>query len=408
MTKKINPFRALRHRNFRLFFFGQLISLIGTWMQQTALGWLVYQMTGSKIWLGLIPAISSAPMVACSIFGGSLADRHSKRTIMFWTQSISMILALILALLVYEKWETIWWFALIGALGGVTLGFDMPARQSFFVEITNREDLMNAISLNSTIVNAARIIGPAIAGLILAHFGAATCFLFNGLSFTALLIGLLLMRLDHVHIKKHEGSALKHAWEGLVYVRNHRRVFIILSLFAIVGIFGWSYAVLLPAMATDILHLDEKGYGFLVSFSGLGALVGALIVATIGNQVRPRYFVLGGVWIFSAAIFLFSWSQTFFWSVVYLFIAGLGMMLFFATSNTLVQTVVQDDMRGRVMGVWAFIFGAMMPLGSLEAGFLAHWWGAPHAIAFGAVICACMAGWTLWYVTAHPPATGRY
>ena len=391
-------FRALRHRNFRLFFYGQLTSLIGTWMQQTALGWLVYQLTSSKFLLGAIAAAGSAPMLFFSMWGGSLADRHPKRAILVLTQSAEMIFAFALALLVWLGHDRVdpWLLIFITTLNGVAMGFDMPARQAFTLEMTSREDLMNAVSLNSSIVNGARIIGPALAGIVMARAGAAACFFLNGVSFLAVIAGLLMMRLPP-HVKPvHAASTRAHALGGLSYVWNHARVLTILSLFAVVGVFGWSYSVVMPAFARDVLGLSENGYGILLASSGIGALVGALTIATAGHFFPPRSIALTGVWIFSAMLFLFSINRNFLLALPCLALAGFGMMLFFSTSNTTVQTIVPDEMRGRVMGVWALIFGGMIPVGSIEAGTLANWIGTPAAIGFGAIICALAAVVTLF------------
>jgi len=384
-------FTALRHRNFRLFFWGQLVSLIGTWMDKAAEGWLVYQLTGSKILLGVIAAAGTAPMIPFSFWGGSLADRLPKRSILVVTQTCAMLLAFMEAFLVWSHLVRPWQIVILSTLGGIVLAFDMPARQAFAIEMTSREDLMNAISLNSTIVNGARLLGPSLAGIIMARLGIAPCFLLDGVSFMAVIAGLLMMNPPKMTPAPHIGSPLDHALGGLKYVRQNRRVFILLSLFSVVGIFGWSYSVLMPAYARDVLHVDAAGYGALMSASGLGALIGALVTARLGSAMPRRTAVLGGVWLFAWMLFLFSITHVYALSLLFLALAGFGMMIFFSTSNTLVQTSVPDEMRGRVMGVWALIFGGMVPIGSLEAGALAHWVGTSAAIGFGAVVCAAAA-----------------
>src|SRR6266568_5082587 len=276
-------FSALRYRNFRLFFGGQLISLIGTWMQNTAQGWLVYQLTGSKILLGVVAAVGSTPLMLFSVLGGSLADRHSKHRIVLYTQTGMMLFAFIFAFRVWSGTIRIWEILVLAALGGLAMAFDMPARQSFMVEMTSPQDLMNAISLNSSIVNGARVVGPSVAGFLMAHVGMAMCFFLNGLSFVAVIAGLLMMRLPEFVPLAHSGSALAHALEGFSYVWRHWRMRTILILFAIVGIFGWSYSVMMPAFARELLHVDERGYGILLSANGIGALLGALTVASIGH-----------------------------------------------------------------------------------------------------------------------------
>jgi MFS family permease len=381
-------FRALRHRNYRLFFIGQLVSLIGTWIQTTALSWFVYQSTGSKLLLGLVSAVGSAPMMLFSVWGGSLADIHPKRSILVLTQTAQMLCAFILAGGVWAHVATPTFILVVTALNGIAIGFDMPARQAFTVEMTSRDDLLNAISLNSSIFNGARIVGPAVAGFLVAGIGVALCLFLNGVSFIAVIAGLLMMRLPPHQRPAEEVSVAEHAWSGIRYAMGHARVRLILLLFLVVGVFGWSYTVLMPAFARDILARGPNGYGVLMAASGAGAFIGALIVATWGHTVAPRTLALGGVYLFSLALFAFAFIRSFNLALVPLFLAGFGMLLFFSTSNTVVQTIVPDDMRGRVMGIWSLFFGAMIPLGSLQAGALAHWLGTPVALAFGALVCA--------------------
>ena len=395
-------FAALRHRNFRLFFVGQLVSLIGTWMQTTAQGWLVYQLTGSKFLLGVVAAVGSAPMMLFSIWGGSVADRHPKRTVVLWTQTAMMVLAFALAALVWGGHIRAWHILVLAALGGVAMAFDMPARQAFMVEMTSREDLMNAVSLNSSIVNGARVIGPSVAGFLMAQAGMAMCFFMNGLSFLAVIAGLLMMRLPKFVPPAEPESTWQHALDGFKYVAKHRRVRILLILFGVVGVFGWSYSVLMPAFATDVLHVGEGRYGALLSANGVGALLGALTVATFGHRIRPRYMVLGGLWLFSAMLLLLALTRSYYLALACLMVGGWGMLIYFSTTNTIIQTTVSDDMRGRVMGIWALVFGGMLPLGGLESGTLSHWFGVPWTIAIGAVTCATAAFITWRFVRRTP------
>jgi len=392
-----HTFRALRHRNYRFFFWGQLVSLIGTWMQQTAMSWFVYEITNSKFLLGLVSAVGSAPMALSSIWGGSLADLYPKRSILVATQSAQMVCAFLLAAGVWLGFASTWFIIIVAAFNGLAMGFDMPARQAFTVEMASREDLLNAISLNSSIVNGARVVGPSMAGLMIGAVGVAMCFLLNGLSFIAVIAGLLLMRLPKFK-RGIDVSPARHAWEGIVYSAKHQRVRTILLLFLAIGIFGWSYMVLMPAFARDVLGRGANGYGVLMSASGTGAFVGALVVATYGHLFLPRRLALGGVWLFAASLFALALTHNFYVALAFLFTAGFGMLLFFSTSNTVLQTIVPDEMRGRVMGVWSLVFGAMIPLGSLEAGAVAHWVGTPLALAFGAIICAASALVTLFVI----------
>src|ERR1051326_987537 len=402
-----HTFRALRHRNYRLFFWGQLVSLVGTWMQQTAMSWFVYQITNSKFLLGLVAAVGSAPMVLSSVWGGALADLYPKRSILVATQSAQMMCAFLLATGVWLGFATPWFIMIVAALNGIAMGFDMPARQAFTVEMSSREDLLNAISLNSSIVNGARVVGPSVAGLMIGAVGVAMCFFLNGLSFIAVIAGFLLMRLPRFERKIEIASPGEHAWNGVAYSMKHPRVRTILLLFLAVGVFGWSYAVLMPAFARDVLRRGANGYGILMSASGSGALVGALIVATYGHLFTPRKLALGGVWLFSAALLAFAFTRNFTLALLFLFVAGFGMLLFFSTSNSVLQTIVPDKMRGRVMGVWSLVFGAMIPLGSLEAGAVAHWIGTPITLAFGAIVCAASALVTLFVVQRREAQSGK-
>jgi MFS family permease len=306
-----------------------------------------------------------------------------------------MILSLVMAALVWSGLVRPWQIIVLAILGGITMAFDMPARQSFVIEMTSREDLMNAISLNSSAFNCARIVGPSIAGFLMAQVGIAACFLVDGLSFLAVIAGLLLMRLPkHLPIQS-ESSAIGQAFEGFRYVWNHRRVLTILSLFAVVGIFGWSYSVLMPAFAHDVLHLGASGYGLLMAGSGVGALAGALMVASAGHILPTRIMALGGIAIFSASLALFAFTRNLYIGTILLAIVGFGIVLYFSTSNTVLQSIVPDEMRGRVMGIWTLIFGGMIPLGSLQAGLMADFLGTPATIAIGAFICALAAAVTL-------------
>ena len=390
-----HTFRALRHRNYRLFFWGQLVSLVGTWMQQTAMMWFVYDRTNSKLLLGLVAAVGSAPMVFSSVWGGALADLYPKRAILVVTQAAQMLCAFLLAAGVWLGFATPEFIMIVAAFNGTAMGFDMPARQAFTVEMTSREGLLNAISLNSSIVNGARVVGPSVAGLMIGAVGVAMCFFLNGLSFVAVIAGFLMMRLPRFQKPAHAVSAGEHAWNGIVYSIKHQRVRTILLLFLAVGVFGWSYTVLMPAFARDVLNRGANGYGILMSASGLGAFFGALVVATYGHLFTPRWLALGGVWLFSGALLALSLSRNFYAALACLLVAGFGMLLFFSTSNTVLQTIVPDEMRGRVMGVWSLVFGAMIPLGSLEAGAVAHWLGTPFALGVGAIICAASALVTL-------------
>ncbi len=377
-------FTALRHRNFQLFFWGQLVSLIGTWMDKTAEGWLVYKLTGSKIQLGVIAAAGTAPMILFSFWGGSIADRFPKRSILVVTQTCAMCLAFAEAYLVWSGLVQPWQIVGLATLGGIVMAFDMPARQSFVVEMTSREDLMNAISLNSSVFNGARLIGPSLAGVLMARVGMAPCFFLDGLSFVAVIVGLLLMNPRKVEVAPRHGSAFAHAMGGLKYVRQDGRVFRLLRLFSVVGIFGWSYAVLMPSYARDVLRVNEAGYGALMAAGGLGAMVGALVTAAVGDAMPRRKAVFGGVWLFSGMLLLFSLTRVYALALVCLAVGSFGMMTFMATSNTLIQT--------------------SGPIGALVAGGLAHVAGTPVTIGTGAIVSG-LAALVTWLEIRNRPST---
>jgi MFS family permease len=359
----------------------------------------VYQVTGSKFMLGVVAAIGSTPMMLFSIWGGSVADRHSKRKIILFAQTCMMVFAFIFAALIWSGQIRPWQILILAALGGLAMAFDMPARQAFMVEMTSREDLINTISLNSSIVNGARVIGPSVAGFLMAQVGIAMCFFLNGLSFLAVLAGLWLMRLPRFTPPQRASSTWVHAAEGFAYVWQRAPMRTILLLFAIVGIFGWSYSVMMPAFARDLLHVGKAQYGMLLSANGIGALLGALTVATFGTQVKRRVLVLGGLWVFSAMLLLLAWTNSYYLALIFLAIAGWGMLLFFSTTNTLLQTSASDAMRGRVMGIWALVFGGMTPIGGLEAGTVSHLLGIRWAITSGAIICA-LAALVVWFIAS--------
>jgi len=397
-----DAFASLRHRNFRLFFAGQLISLVGTWTQNTAQGWLVYQLTGSKMWLGAVAAAASAPIMLFSVWGGSAADRLPKRIIMLWTQTGMMALAFVYAALVWRGQIRPWQILVLAALGGVAMAFDLPARQSFMMEMTSREDLINAVSLNSSIVNGARVLGPSLAGLLMVHTGMVNCFLVNGLSYLAVIAGLQMMRLPpHVRPAR-PGSKWSHAMEGFGYVWERRQMRLLLMLFAVVGVFGWSYSVLMPAFARDALKVGEGQYSLLLSANGIGALIGALTVATLANRVDRRRLVFGGLGVFSTMLLLLAVARPYAMALICLGVAGWGMLLFFSTTNSLFQTGSSDAMRGRVMGVWALVFGGMTPIGGLEAGALSNYAGVRWAVAVGGCVCG-LAALIVWSISRQAP-----
>lgn len=385
--------RALRHRNFQLFFSGQLISLIGTWMQSVAQSWLVYRLTGSALLLGSVGFASQVPVFLFAPLGGIAADRFNRRYIVIATQIASMLLAFALAALTLLGKIHVWHVFVLASLLGIVNAFDIPGRQSFLVDMVGKEDLMNAIALNSSMFNGARVIGPAIAGILVAKIGEGWCFFANAISYIAVIIGLLLMRV-HSPVRALIASPLEHMLEGFRFVNNTAPIRALLLLLGLVSLVGMPYTVLMPIFADQILHGGARGLGILMGATGVGALLGALTLAF-------REGVKGlGRWVawccvgFGASLIVFSFSRNFWVSVILLLPVGYTMMLQMACSNTLIQVMVPDALRGRVMAVYSMMFMGMAPIGALFGGALAEHLGAPVTVAIGG--CASLLG-GVWF-----------
>lgn len=387
---RVHPLASLSHGNYRLFFCGQVISLVGTWMQRVAQGWLVYELTNSALWLGIVGSADAVPMLIFSLWGGVVADRVRRRRLLLVTQAAAMVLAFVLGVLTAGGWVRVWHVAVIAACGGLVSAFDMPARQAFVVNLVSREHVMNAIALNSTMFNSARIIGPALAGILVAVVGVAGCFLINGASFIAVLIALSLIRLDE-QPQKEPGSHWSQLADGLRYVRGNAQVMGLLWMLAMVSVFGWSYAVLLPVFARDILQVGARGLGFLVSGAGVGALLAALTLAWLGDYPRKERLLFGGLVCASVALAGFALSRYFPLSLVTLAATGGGLMMYFATQQTLLQLAVSDEMRGRVMGLRSVVFAGLAPAGSLLIGALGDALGARGGLLISAGLCGATA-----------------
>ncbi len=384
-------FASLRHPAYRIYFTGQFFSLIGTWMQSAALSWLVYELTGSKVMLGLVGLVSSVPMVLLSTWGGILADRYPRRTILLICQIALSIQAFALAILVLTQGIHIAHLMVLAGMLGIVSGIEMPARQAFVVEMVGRPDLMNAIALNASVFHAARILGPAVAGLLIGSLGAGWCFLANGISYGAIIAALLAMHLSVPPARKASGSAWSQASEGFRVVLRTPGVVALLALLLLVGIFGWSYVILMPAIARDDLGVGPEGYGLLMSAAGVGAVAGALLVAFLGEVKDGRAVVSGSVIMFALSIAVVSFTTNFTVALVALVPAGFSLTAFFSSTNTMIQSSVSDEVRGRVMGVYTLVFASMMPLGSLQAGSLAEILGSATTIRIGASVCTLAA-----------------
>ncbi len=403
-TKTVAPsrwattLRALRHRNFQLFFGGQLISLIGTWMQTVAQAWLVYRLTNSALLLGSVGFASQFPVFLVAPLGGITADRVNRQRLVIATQTASMILAGILAALTLTHRVHVWHIFLLAGLLGVVNAFDIPGRQSFLVDMVGKEDLMNAIALNSSMFNGARVIGPAVAGILVAKIGEGWCFAANSLSYIAVIVGLMLMRVQSpARISKH--SPIEDIIEGFRWVNQTKIIRALLLLIGLVSLVGMPYTVLMPIFADRILHGGARGLGILMGATGVGALFGALtLAAKTGVKGLGRWVTLSCAGL-GISLFCFSFSTSLWLSVALLLPAGYSMMLQMACSNTLIQTMVPDQLRGRVMSVYSMMFMGMAPFGAFFGGALAHRFGAPITVATGGIACVLGA---IWFARALP------
>jgi MFS family permease len=396
--------RALRHRNFQLFFAGQLISLIGTWMQTVAESWLVYRLTGSTLLLGTVGFASQIPVFLIAPIGGIVADRKNRHRVVIATQTSAMLLAGTLATLTLTHRVHVWHVIVLAACLGVVNAFDIPARQAFLMDMVGREDLMNAIALNSSMFNGARIIGPAIAGILVASIGEGWCFAANSVSYIAVIAGLLMMRIDHPTRIANQGSPIENILEGFQFARNTGPIRAILLLLGLISFVGVPYAVLMPVFADQILHGGARGLGILMGATGVGALLGAAsLAAKVGLKGLGRLIGLcaGG---FGVSLILFSFSRVFWLSTLLLIPVGFFIMVQMASSNTLIQSMVPDRLRGRILAVYSMMFMGMAPFGSLSAGAVAHHIGAPWTVAIGGFACI---GGSVFFLMHLPSIRGE-
>ena len=390
--------RAMRHRNFRLFFFGQLISLSGTWMQTTAQQWLVYRLTDSQLSLGVVTFAAFLPVLLLSLFMGVIVDRFPRRRLLLLTQSWFMLLAAVLALLTALGVVEYWHIIVLSFLLGLANALDMPARQAFFADMVEHDDLMNAIALNSSVFNGARIIGPAVGGLVVGTLGEAPAFAINALTFAAVLAGLLLMRLPPFRKPEAGGSGLRELRAGLGYLRSDRRALGLVSMVGMLSFLAFPYAILLPAVARDVLGTGAEGYGALMAAMGVGALGGALGLAVLGDRRHKGRLLHANRLVFAGAVAAFGLSQVTALSMAALVVAGYSFITQLAVTNTLLQLLVPDELRGRVMSAYTWALGGFWPLGALLIGALGDRLGAPSAVllAAGAAFLLAVLGW-IWF-----------
>jgi len=388
-------FRALEHRNYKLFFSGQSVSMIGTWMTRIATSWLVYRLTGSALLLGVVGFAGQIPSFLLAPFAGVIVDRWNRHHLLVATQVLAMIQSLALAILALTGYIEIWHVIALSIFQGLVNAFDMPARQSFVVEmVEKREDLPNAIALNSSLVNAARLLGPSIAGVVIAAVGEGWCFFIDGVSYIAVIASLLAMKVAPSAIKAvKKTNVLQQFREGWDYVYGFPPISKILLLLAFVSLVGMPYSVLMPIFAIDVLHGGPHTLGFLMAASGVGALCGAVFLASRKTVVGLGRYIPRMAALFGIGLIAFSLSRMMWLSMLLMVVTGLGFMVQMATSNTIIQTIVDEDKRGRVMSFYTMAFMGTAPFGSLLAGSLAAQIGAPNTLLIGGICCVLGAVW---------------
>src|SRR5277367_2876015 len=393
--------RALKHRNFRLFFAGQTISLMGTWMTRLATSWLVYRLTGSALLLGVVGFAGQIPTFLLAPFAGVWVDRLDRRHLLLVTQVLAMFQSLALAVLTLTKHINIHEIILLSAFQGAVNGFDMPARQAFLVQmVEEKDDLGNAIALNSSMVNIARLVGPSLAGAVIAVSGEGYCFLADGLSYLAVIASLIAMRgVRSTGVPRHTGSMLVQLKEGWAYVSGFAPIRTILLMFAIVSLMGWPFTVLMPIFAAKILKGGPHTLGFLMGAGGVGALVSAISLAVRRTVLGLGRMIPLSAGAFGIGLIFFGLSRNFWISFGLMLVCGFGLMQQMAASNTIIQTIVEDSKRGRVMSFYTVAFVGMAPFGSLLAGSLAHAIGAPRTVMVSGA--CCIAG-SIWFATRLP------
>lgn len=381
-SRILTAFPAFKSGNYRLYFTGQLISLIGTWLQIVAEGWLVLTLTNSPFLIGLVAALATLPTLLFALFGGVIVDRFPKKKILLFTQYSSMILALIYGVLTVFHLITISEIMILAFLLGVVNALDIPARQAFVVDLVGKESLSSAIALNTGVFNGARIIGPGIAGVVIAWIGSGGAFLLNGFSYIAAIVALYYMHVEGTVSDVHANPfvAIK---QGVAYAFSHPVIRGLLLFTGIVSIFGWSYTTLMPYIAAHTFKLNAAGLGYLYVASGLGALCGTFLISFFSKKIKPIVFILGGSLVFCLALLLFTLTRNTWFAFLLLFISGTGLLVQFATINTTIQHMVEDSMRGRVMALYSLMFLGLTPVGNFEIGYLADRLNTSFAIQIG-------------------------
>ena len=395
--RSINPFRALQiHRNFRLFWIGQTVSLIGSWMQQVGQGWLALELTNSAFMVGVVSAAGTFPVLLLSLYGGVVADRRSRLRIVIICQAILLLEAVALWWFTWTGLINVQWLIGLATIGGVVAAFEIPARQALVVDLVAREDLVDAIALNSGGFNLARIVGPSLAAIVLANFGLAWCFAINALSYFAVLGSLARIKLPRWTPVQHLVSPYEELKQGLDYIRGSRTVSALIGVIAIYSIFGFQYLTMMPVVARDVLHTGASGYGLLLTFVGIGALTGALLLAGLGARIRRGRLFNATAYAFAGLTIVFSLTRSFHVAAFVLLFLGLTMLINGALANGILQTVVPDELRGRVMATYVFVYVGFTPIGSFIAGLVARFVGVQWAIFSGGVVMLVYIIWAFW------------
>ena len=383
--KFYSVFPAFRSHNYKLYFSGQIISMIGTWLQMVAEGWLVLEITDSAFYVGLVSAAATVPSLIFSLFGGVIVDRFSKRKVLLFTQTASMILAFVLGLLTISGLINVWEIMILAFLLGSITAIDLPARQAFTFEMVDKKDLPSAIALNSAIFNGSRVIGPGIAGLVIASIGTGGTFILNGISYIASIAGLFFIKVNFIESKDHP-HPLKAIKDGISYSWNSRLIKTILIFSAVISVFGFSYLTIMPVIAKNIFHIEASGLGYLFSASGLGALAGTILLSAFSRKIKSPVLIFGGISLFSLSIMIFTFITSFPLALVFMFFSGIGMMACFSTINTFLQENIENKFRGRVMSIYTLVFMGLAPLGNVQIGYFSEHFGTSFAIQLGIAI----------------------
>lgn len=391
-AKRLKAFPALRNRNYRIYFFGQFVSVVGTWLQIVAQGWLVLQLTNSAFLIGLVAALATVPSLLFSLVGGVVVDRYNKKKILFITQTAAMILALVFGTLTIMGVVTVPVICTLAFMMGTVNAVDAPARQAFISELVSKDELASAIALNSGIFNSGRVIGPGLAGILIAVVGTGGAFIVNGISYLAIIIALLFLKISEKPAAQslHPLLAIK---EGIKYSYAHPVIRTLLAYTAMVSVFGWSYTTIMPVIARNTFHVDAKGLGYLYSATGLGSLIATFLVGAYSKKIQPIFFIVGGNTLFCISLVLFTFTDKMVVALPLLFLTGLGLLAQAATMNTIIQGMVKTEFRGRVMSLYILMFLGLAPVGNFEIGWLTENFGVSWAISINCtivLICAAI------------------